>query len=136
MVRETWVQSQVTSYQRLKKWYLIHPCLILSNKRYVSRVKWSNPGKGVVPSPTLQCCSYWKGSLLVALNYSHQLYFLLFHTSSKYKIRIKNELMHQYQCLSPWLIIYKNQGLNYHLNLLYFKIKVRVSIEAEEMWSH
>ena len=31
-----------------------------------SRVKWSNPGKGVAPSPTPQCRSYWKGSLLVA----------------------------------------------------------------------
>ena len=24
--RETWVQSQVKSYQRLKKWYLMPPC--------------------------------------------------------------------------------------------------------------
>ena len=24
MVRETWVQSQVASYQRLKKWYLLN----------------------------------------------------------------------------------------------------------------
>ena len=52
MVRETWVQPQVASYLRLfKKWYLITTCLTLSNIRYVSRVKWSNPGKGVAPSP-------------------------------------------------------------------------------------
>ena len=38
-----------------------------------SRVKWSNPGKGVVSSPTPQCSSYWKESLLVALDYGHQL---------------------------------------------------------------
>ena len=31
----------------LKKWYLIPPCLTLSNIRYISRVKWSNPGKGI-----------------------------------------------------------------------------------------
>ena len=31
MIRETWVQFQVASYQRLLKWYLISPCLILSN---------------------------------------------------------------------------------------------------------
>ena len=37
-----------------KKWYLIPPCLILSIIRYVSRVKWSNPGKGVAPSPSPQ----------------------------------------------------------------------------------
>ena len=31
VVRETWVQSEVASYQRLLKWYLIPPCLTLSN---------------------------------------------------------------------------------------------------------
>ena len=41
-----------------KKWYLIPPCLTLSNIRYVSRIKWSNPGKGGAPSPTPQCSSY------------------------------------------------------------------------------
>ena len=56
MARETWVQSQVESYQRLKKWYLMPPCLTLSIIRYGSRVKWNNPRKGVAPSPT-PCCS-------------------------------------------------------------------------------
>ena len=55
MARETWVQSQVESYQRLKKWYLMPPCLTLSIIRYGSRAKWSNPGKGVAPSPTPWC---------------------------------------------------------------------------------
>ena len=55
MVRETWVRSQVESYQRLKKWYLMPPCLTLSIIRYGSRVKWSNPGKWVAPSPTPWC---------------------------------------------------------------------------------
>ena len=67
MVQETWVLSQVESYQRHKKWYLILPCLILSIKKYVSRVKGSNPGKGVAPSPTPRCSSYWKRSLLIAI---------------------------------------------------------------------
>ena len=31
------------------------PCLTLSIIRYGSRVKWSNPGKGVAPSPTPWC---------------------------------------------------------------------------------
>ena len=53
MVRKTWVQSQIVSYQRLEKWYLIPPCLTVSNIRYVSKVKWSYPGKVVVPSPTV-----------------------------------------------------------------------------------
>ena len=75
MVRETGVQSQVESYQRLKKWYLMMPCLALRIIRYGSRVKWSNPGKGVAPSPTHRCSSYWKGSLRVTLDYGHQRYF-------------------------------------------------------------
>ena len=50
MALETWVQSQAESYQRLKKWYLMPPCLTLSIIRYWSRVKWSNPGNGIAPS--------------------------------------------------------------------------------------
>ena len=49
MVQETGVQSHVESYQRLKKWYLMLPCLTLSIIRDVSRVKWNNPGNGVAP---------------------------------------------------------------------------------------
>ena len=76
MAWETKVQSQAASYQRLKKWYLIPPCLTFSIIRYLSRVKWSNPGEGVAFSPTPQCSSYWKGSLWVALDYGHQFYLL------------------------------------------------------------
>ena len=43
------------------------PCLILSIIKYWSRVKWSDPGNRVAPSPTPWCSSYWKGSLRVAL---------------------------------------------------------------------
>ena len=81
MVRETWVQSQDGSYQRLLKWYLTLLCLTFSNIRYISRVNWSNLGKGVATSPTLQCSSYWKGSLQVALDCSHQLYFTYFRSA-------------------------------------------------------
>ena len=62
-------------------------CLTLSNIRYVSRVKWSNPGKGVVPSPIPRCRSYWRGNLLVALDYGRQLYFTYIYI---------------YICLSTW----------------------------------
>ena len=64
--RKTGVQSQVESYQRLKKWYLIPPFLNLSMVRYRSIVKWSNPGKELAPLPIHRCSSYWKGSLRVA----------------------------------------------------------------------
>ena len=68
MVQETGVQSQVESYQRLKKWYLMLPCLTLSIIGYWSRVKWNNPGNRVVPSPTPWCSRYWKCSLRVTLD--------------------------------------------------------------------
>ena len=77
VVQETGFQSLDGSYQRLLKWYLIPLCLTLSIIRYVSKVKWSNPVKGVAPSPTHWCCSYWKGSLQVALDNGRQLYLLL-----------------------------------------------------------
>ena len=57
-----------------KKWYLMPLCLTLSIIKYGSRVKWSNPGKGVGPSPTPRCSSYRKGSLRVTFDYSRQLY--------------------------------------------------------------
>ena len=78
--RETWVQSQVESYQRLKKWYLMPPLSII---RYGSRVKWSNPGKGVVPSSTPWCSSYRKGNLRVTLDYCRQLYLLIEKADNK-----------------------------------------------------
>ena len=43
---------------------------LLNTQQY--KVKWSNPGKGVAPSPISRCSSYWKESLLVALDFSHQ----------------------------------------------------------------
>ena len=63
MIRETGVQSQVESYQRLKKWYLMPPYII----RYRSRVKWSNPENWVEPFPIPHCSSYWKWNLQVTL---------------------------------------------------------------------
>ena len=62
MVQETGVQSQVASYQRPEKWYLIPPWLTLSNIRYVSRVKWINPGKEVVPFLHLGVVAIEKGA--------------------------------------------------------------------------
>ena len=58
--------------------YTPHPEWARDYQGYVSRVKWSNPEKGVAPSPTPRCSSYWKGSRLVALDYSRQLYFTLY----------------------------------------------------------
>ena len=49
---------------KTQKWYLMPIFLTLS---YV-RVKWSNPGNGVTPSPIPRCSSYRKGSLRVTLD--------------------------------------------------------------------
>ena len=48
---------------------------LLNTQHYKLRikVKWSNPGKGVAPSPTSRCRSYRKGSLRVTLDYGRQL---------------------------------------------------------------
>ena len=62
MARESWVQSQVESYQSLKTLYLIPPCLTLSIIMYVSRIKWSNPRKWVAPSQPLSVVAIEKGT--------------------------------------------------------------------------
>ena len=41
--------------------------------KVLSRVKWNNQRKGVAPSPTPRCSSYWKLSLLFVLDYGCQL---------------------------------------------------------------
>ena len=51
--------------------------LTLGNIRYVSKVKWSIPGKEITLSLTPQCSSFWKGSLMVTLDYGCQVYFIL-----------------------------------------------------------
>ena len=50
---------------KLKKWYLMP-----QHYKVHIKGKWTNPGKGVAPSPIPQCRSYSKGRLLVALGYS------------------------------------------------------------------
>ena len=100
-------QSQVESYQRLKKWFLISPCLTFSTIRYISRVKWSNPAKGVDASPTPWCSSYWKGSLRVTLNYGHLLYFYLYPHQVQNNKQIHSFVVIILLLLSCW------QGLEY-----------------------
>ena len=63
---------------KTQKWYLMPPCLTLSNIRYGSRVKWRNPGKETALFPTSLSCSLWKASLQVALDYGCQLYIYIY----------------------------------------------------------
>ena len=50
--------------------------LTLSNIMHISTVKWSNQEKGVAPSPTPRCRTYWKRSLLVTLDYNRELTYM------------------------------------------------------------
>ena len=58
---------------------MVLDAISLNTQHYkvLSRVQWSNPGKGVVPSPTPWCSSYRKGILRVTLDYGCQLYLLI-----------------------------------------------------------
>ena len=57
-----WGSIPRESYQNLQKWYLIPPGLTLSIIRYISRVKWRNPGKGVHPPLHLGAVTIEKGA--------------------------------------------------------------------------
>ena len=73
---------------------MIPPCLSLSNIRYVSRVKWSNPRKGVASSPTPRCSSYWKREpscrtrLLSPATKLHQIFENYFRTTLSLLLRL------------------------------------------------
>ena len=75
MARETWVQSQVESYQRLKKMVLDASLLNTQHHKVRIKGKVEQSREGVAPSPTHWCSSYRKGSLRVTLDYGRQLYF-------------------------------------------------------------
>ena len=51
MIQEARVQFQVKSYQRVKKWYMMPPCLTFSIIRYRSRINEGIQGKKVVSLP-------------------------------------------------------------------------------------
>ena len=102
VIWEIKIWSQVESYQRLKKWYLMLPCLTLTIIRHGSRIKWSNPGNGVVSSTTPRCSSFWKGSLEVTLNYGCQLYIYTYICTCIY-IYV---YIFTYICICIYLYIY------------------------------
>ena len=87
---------------KTQKWYLMPPCLTLSIIRYGSRVKWSNPGKGVVPFPTPWCSSYQKGGLWVNLDYGCQLYFINMWNNKNLNNRFICGLIHFCVCVCVW----------------------------------
>ena len=64
-------------YQIIPKTQKMILCTALLNTQHYmggSKVKWSNPGKEVAPSPIPPCGSYWKGSPRVTLDEDRQLH--------------------------------------------------------------
>ena len=57
------IQKKKKKKKEKKKRYFMPPCLTLSIIKYGSKVKWSNPGKRVVPSPHLHVVAIEKGAL-------------------------------------------------------------------------
>ena len=70
----------------------------METQHYKVRIKGrrSNPGKGVVPSPAPWCCSYCKGSLLIALYYGGPNTYYIY--SQKYQKYVDIEY-----CLLLWV---------------------------------
>ena len=68
MAAKAWVQSQVESYQRLKK--IVLDATLLNTQHFKVRIKdkVEQSGKGVAPYPTPLCSSYLKGRLRVTLD--------------------------------------------------------------------
>ena len=98
------------------------PCLIFSNIRYVSRVKWSNPGKGVALFLIPRCCSYRKGSLLVALDYDRQLYLQFNNINIEQYYWI---LYHHYYYRIVWVkTIIIDFCSNWLLSIIYVLLKI------------
>ena len=87
------------------------PCLTLSIIRYGSRVKWSNPGKGVAPSPTHWCSKLSKREpsghprlWLPTLIYFYLLLYILWDDWPIFMISASNEHLQQefeYTLLKP-----------------------------------
>ena len=83
--RETLVQSQIDSFQILKKWYLMFPCLTLSIIRYGSTVRGAIQGKeqhpplhlGVV---AIEKGSFWSLSITVA-NFTYIYIYIYIYSS-------------------------------------------------------
>ena len=62
---------------RTKNSKIVFDATLLNTQHHKVGVKWSNPEKGVVPSPTPWYSSYGKGSLRITFDYGCQLCFLL-----------------------------------------------------------
>ena len=79
MVQENRLQSQVESYQRLKKWYLMSPCLTLSILRYRSRKSGAIQEKESCSPLHLSVVAIEKRSLQIAQDYGGPTRFIFMY---------------------------------------------------------
>ena len=63
---------------------------LLNTQHYKVQIKgkWSNPGKGVAPSPTLWWSSNWKGSIQVVFNNGLTTYFIYIYIYMHYSLQL------------------------------------------------
>ena len=66
IARETLGSIQVELHLRLKKWYLLPPCLTLNIIGYGSNVRWCYPGNGVAPSLAIEKGAFGSPATTVA----------------------------------------------------------------------
>ena len=89
-------------------------CLTLNILRYVSRVKWSNPRKAVVPCSTPWCSSYRKGSLRVTLDYGRQLYLPILEMLKYFSV---NQEGNDHTCLYIIIVIVPRARTSHSIRL-------------------
>ena len=104
MIWETWVQSQVESYQKLKKLYLMPPYLTLSIIRFRSRASGAIQGKELCLLLHLDIVAIEKGAFRLPLTmlgqcfYHYYYYYGLFKTqTTDYLQRTNNKLGYQFK---------------------------------------
>ena len=85
MVWETGAQSQVESYQRLKKWYLMPTCFILGINKYVSRVRGALMGKEQRSFLRLGVVAIEKGGILSPVTTVEPLMYIYIYIYIKMK---------------------------------------------------
>ena len=107
---------------------------LLNTQHYKERikVKWSNPGKGVAPSPTPWCSSYRKRSLLVTPNYGRQQLLLLDW------LPYQNTLLSTHSWASSWIHAFaKSISIKWNtISLISLKVErrefLKIQIESAE----
>ena len=97
--------------------------------------------EGVAPSPTSRCSSYWKGSLLVTLNYGRQLCFYYIYMHIDIPVWIPGDAVWALITLEKLWI----QLFSHHLSTFFWKhgkekknskskpVKIRLKID---LWWH